>query len=70
MQEGAHDDQLKTAPQPEAKEGAVDYRKTAEKLAAADYQARMEHFHRMKASKPVVSFGGRPHGGPLNDRAN
>lgn len=62
-------DQPATAQAAGTRKGTVDYRKAAEKLAAADYQARMEHFHRMKASKPVVSFGGRPHGGPLNDRA-
>jgi hypothetical protein len=29
--------------QPETGEGTIDYRKAAEKLAAADYQTRMEH---------------------------
>jgi hypothetical protein len=59
-----------SALQPETKEGTVDYQKAAEKLAAADYQTRMEHFRRVKTSTPVTSFGGRPHGGPLNDRAS
>jgi hypothetical protein len=55
--------------QPETGEGTIDYRKAAEKLAAADYQTRMEHFLRVKTSTPLKSFGGRPHGRPLNDRA-
>ena len=54
--------------QPETSEGAVDYRTAGEKLAGADYQTRMEHFRRVKASTRVTSFGGRPHGGPLIDR--
>lgn len=45
----------------------LDYQKEAEKLAAADYQTRMEHFRRGKVSKSLLSYGGRPHGGPLRE---
>ena len=48
------------------REGPLDYQKEADKLAAADYQARMEHFRR-EASKRLSSYGGRPHGGPLSE---
>jgi hypothetical protein len=52
---------------PGTDEGADDYQKAGDKLAHSDYQARMEHFHHKNASKPMASFGGRPHGGPLRD---
>lgn len=49
--------------------GAGDYRSAGDKLAHSDYETRVEHFRRKDTTKPVGSFGGRPHGGPLRDQA-
>ena len=60
--------QRDTARNARTKGGTIDYRKSAEGGPTADYQTRMKQFDHIKASAPVVSFGGRPHGGPLYDR--
>jgi hypothetical protein len=53
----------------ETQEGAFDCQKRAEGGPTMDYQTRMKTFGHVNGSpQPVVSFGGRPHGGPLNDR--
>jgi hypothetical protein len=49
-----------TLGNPSANEGrAVDYREEAKKLAAEDYQARMERFRSKKASHSIASWSAR-----------
>ncbi len=52
----------------ETQEGAFEYQKRAEAGPTMDYETRMKTFDHIKGSHPVVSFGGRPRGGPLHDR--
>jgi hypothetical protein len=52
----------------ETKGGAFDYQKRAEGGPTMDYETRMKTFNHVRGSHPVVSFGGRPRGGPLHDR--
>jgi hypothetical protein len=49
-------------------EGAFDYQKRAERGPTMSYEERMKTFDHVKGSHPIVSFGGRPRGGPLHDR--
>ena len=49
-------------------EGAFDYQKRAERGPTMSYEERMKTFDHVKGSHPVVSFGGRPRGGPLHER--
>jgi hypothetical protein len=51
----------------ETKDGAFDYQKRVKGGPTMDCQTRMKTFDHVKGSPPVASFGGRPHGGPLND---